>query len=104
MSDGPDRPLLQCTRIGKRFGGVRALAEVDFTLWAGEVHGVVGGNGAGKSTLMKILAGALPDHEGSVLLDGRPVELSSPREALARGIAMVYQELSGVGQLSVEKP
>jgi len=101
MSDGPDRPLLQCARVGKRFGGVRALADVDFTLRAGEVHGVVGGNGAGKSTLMKILAGALPDHEGSVLLDGRPVELSSPREALARGIAMVYQELSGVGQLSV---
>lgn len=101
MSDSPDRPLLQCRRIGKRFGGVTALADVDFTLWAGEVHGVVGGNGAGKSTLMKILAGALPDHEGAVLLDGRPVELSSPRYALARGIAMVYQELSGVGQLSV---
>jgi len=101
MSDRPDRPLLQCRQLGKRFGGVRALAEVDFTLWAGEVHGVVGGNGAGKSTLMKILAGALPDHEGHVLLDGQVVELSSPREALARGIAMVYQELSAVEQLSV---
>jgi len=101
MSDRPDRPLLQCRRIGKRFGGVQALAQVDLTLWAGEVHGVVGGNGAGKSTLMKILAGALPDHEGQVLLDGQAVELSSPREALARGIAMVYQELSGVAQLSV---
>jgi ribose transport system ATP-binding protein len=94
-------PLLQCCRISKRFGGVQALADVDFTLCAGEVHGLVGSNGAGKSTLMKVLAGALPDHEGTVLLDGRPVSLSSPQAALGLGIAMVYQELSGVGQLSV---
>jgi len=94
-------PLLECRRIGKRFGGVTALDEVDFSLCSGEVHGVVGSNGAGKSTLMKILAGALPDHDGSVLLDGRPVDLSTPQAAMAHGIAMVYQELSGVGQLSV---
>ncbi len=50
---------------------------------------------------MKILAGALPDHEGIVLLDGRPADLSSPQAALSQGIAMVYQELSGIGQLSV---
>jgi len=94
-------PLLQCRRIGKRFGGVTALAEVDFSLHAGEVHGVVGSNGAGKSTLMKILSGALPDYEGAVLLDKRPLNLSNPQAAMAQGIAMVYQELSGVGQLSV---
>ncbi|HUT10563.1 MAG TPA: ATP-binding cassette domain-containing protein, partial [Thermoguttaceae bacterium] len=94
-------PLLECRRIGKRFGGVTALEEVDFSLSGGEVHGVVGSNGAGKSTLMKILAGVLPDHDGSVLLDGRPVDLSTPQAAMAQGIAMVYQELSGVGQLSV---
>ena len=100
MTGAKFRPLLQCRGIGKRFGGVTALAGVDFDLAAGEVHGLVGGNGAGKSTLMKILAGALGDHEGTILLDGRPVELASPRAALARGIAMVYQELSGVGSLS----
>ncbi len=94
-------PILECRRIIKRFGGVTALAEVDFTLLAGEVHGVVGSNGAGKSTLMKILAGALPDYEGSVLLAGQPVALASPQAALDRGIAMVYQELSGIGPLSV---
>jgi ribose transport system ATP-binding protein len=93
--------LLDCRGIGKRFGGTMALDDVDFTLARGEVHGVVGCNGAGKSTLMKILAGALPDHDGSVLLDGQAVALASPLAALRHGIAMVYQELSGIGQLSV---
>jgi len=93
--------LLECRAIGKNFGGVAALEGVDFDLRPGEVHGVVGCNGAGKSTLMKILAGAHPDHDGSVLIDGREVSLSSPREAQACGIAMVYQELSGIGALSV---
>ncbi|MBI1901973.1 MAG: sugar ABC transporter ATP-binding protein [Planctomycetia bacterium] len=94
-------PLLQCRGISKRFGGETALDNVDFELRAGEVHGLVGSNGAGKSTLMKILAGVLPDHEGQVLLEGRPANLASPQDALAQGIAMVYQELSGIGQLSV---
>ncbi|MBI2823870.1 MAG: sugar ABC transporter ATP-binding protein [Planctomycetia bacterium] len=94
-------PLLECREIGKRFGGEVALEGVDFTLLPGEVHGLVGSNGAGKSTLMKILAGALPEHAGTVCLDGRPIDLSSPQSALRHGIAMVYQELSGIGQLSV---
>jgi len=94
-------PLLQCRRIGKRFGGVTALADVDFTLRAGEVHGLVGSNGAGKSTLMKILSGVLPEHEGMLLLNRQLLRLAGPQDALARGIAMVYQDLSGVGQLSV---
>ena len=78
-----------------------ALDGVDFDLRPGEVHGLVGCNGAGKSTLMKILAGAHPDHDGTVSLEGRELSLSSPREAQACGIAMVYQELSGIGALSV---
>ena len=87
--------------MGMQFSGVTALEGVDFDLHPGEVHGLVGCNGAGKSTLMKILAGANPDHEGTVLLHGNEVSLSSPREAQACGIAMVYQELSGIGALSV---
>lgn len=94
-------PLLDCRGIGKRFGGAVALRDVDFNLHPGEIHGLVGSNGAGKSTLMKILAGAVPDHEGTIWLDGRPVSLSSPGAARNAGIAMVYQELSGIGQLSV---
>ncbi len=101
MPTSAEPMLLECRRIGKRFGGVTALVGVDFSLTRGEVHGLVGSNGAGKSTLMKILAGVLPDHQGEVLLDGVPVDLSTPQAALAHGIAMVYQELSGIGQLSV---
>ena len=94
-------PLLECRGVGKQFGGVAALVDVDFTLHPGEVHGLVGSNGAGKSTLMKILAGVLPDHRGTVLLDGRPTDLATPQAALSQGVAMVYQDLSGIGQLSV---
>lgn len=84
-----------------RFGGVVALQGVDFELRPGEVHGLVGCNGAGKSTLMKVLAGAVPEYTGEIQIDGQPVRLHSPREALAQRIAMVYQELSGIGSLSV---
>src|SRR5690349_11326492 len=96
-----DQPLLECRSMGMRFSGVTALEGVDFDLYPGEVHGLVGCNGAGKSTLMKILAGAHPGHEGCVHVNGREISLSSPREAQACGIAMVYQELSGIGALSV---
>lgn len=93
--------LLSARRITVRYGGVAALSEVDFELAPGEIHGLVGCNGAGKSTLMKVLAGAVPHYEGDISLDGTPVRLDSPHGALSRGIAMVYQELSGVGSLSV---
>jgi len=96
-----DVPLLDCRGIGVRFGGVVALDNVDFQLLPGEVHGLVGCNGAGKSTLMKVLAGANPGYTGQIQMDGQPIRLHSPRESLAHGIAMVYQELSGIGALSV---
>lgn len=98
-ADAP--PLLEGRRVAKNFGGEVALAGVDFDLRPGEIHGLVGSNGAGKSTLMKILAGVLPDHEGELFWNGAPVRLSSPQAARAQGVAMVYQELSGIGQLSV---
>ncbi|MCA9101943.1 MAG: sugar ABC transporter ATP-binding protein [Planctomycetales bacterium] len=96
-----DAPLLVCRAITKRFGGSVALDRVDFDIATGEVHGLVGSNGAGKSTLMKVLAGAMPDYEGQISLNDAPVALSSPAAAGRLGIAMVHQELSGVGQLSV---
>ena len=104
MSDGnaiTDPPLLECRRITKRFGGVVVLDAVDFTLRRGEIHGLVGSNGAGKSTLMKILAGVLPDHDGTIRIDGHEVEFPTPLAAREHGVAMVYQELSGIEQLSV---
>ncbi|MBX7074917.1 MAG: sugar ABC transporter ATP-binding protein [Pirellulales bacterium] len=97
----PEPPLLECQKITKRFGGAAALDGVDFSLVAGEAHGLVGANGAGKSTLMKILAGAIGDYEGQTRIDGQAVRLDTPQRSLAAGISMVYQELSGVGQLSV---
>lgn len=94
-------PVLELRGVSKRFAGVAALSGVDFTLNAGEVHGLVGENGAGKSTLMKIIAGVHADYEGEMLLDGQPVRFRSPRDARDAGIGMVHQELSIVPALSV---
>ena len=91
----PDRvPLVEMQGISKRFGAVQALKDVCLTLYPGEVLGLVGDNSAGKSTLMKILAGAYqPDH-GRIFFQGELVCLTSPRDARALGIAMVYQDFA----------
>jgi len=86
--------LLDMRGISKRFGGVQALDDVDFDLRSGEVHIVVGENGAGKSTLMKILSGAHHADSGRIILDGKPVHIESPSDALGLGIATVYQEFA----------
>jgi len=93
--------LLEMRGITKVFPGVRALDGVSFDLHAGEIHALVGENGAGKSTLMKILAGVYPHYDGEVLLGGEPRRFASIAEAAAAGIAVVHQELSLVGDLSV---
>lgn len=93
--------LLELTGITKSFGGVEALRAVDFTLRAGEIHGLVGENGAGKSTLMKIIAGVHADYTGTMRLDGKEIRFRSARDALNAGVGMVHQELSIVPDLSV---
>lgn len=93
--------LLQLRRVSKRFPGVQALSEVDFTLRRGEVHALLGENGAGKSTLVKVLTGVYPRDGGEILLDGQPIQTRSPREATALGISTVYQEVNLVPHLSV---
>ncbi|MDT7952051.1 MAG: sugar ABC transporter ATP-binding protein [Acetobacteraceae bacterium] len=93
--------LLGLRGIGKRFGGVTALAEVDFTLREGEIHGLVGENGAGKSTLMKIIAGVHAEFDGEMRLAGEAVRFASPRAARDHGIGMVHQELATVPTVSV---
>src|ERR1700746_4187763 len=94
-------PVLELHGITKSFGGVEALRGVDFALYAGEIHGLVGENGAGKSTLMKIIAGVHPEFTGRFMLDGRETRFRSTRDARAAGIAMVHQELSVAPDLSV---
>ncbi len=86
--------ILEAHGITKNYGGVRALKGVTFTAYRGKVNVLVGENGAGKSTLMKILSGSEQPTSGQILLDGEPVQLSSPREAQARGIGIIHQELS----------
>jgi ribose transport system ATP-binding protein len=93
-------PALEMRGIRKTFPGVVALDGVDLTLHAGEVHMLLGENGAGKSTLMKILSGAYRKDAGEILIDGVGVEIGGPRDALARGIRVIYQELTLVPQLS----
>jgi len=101
MTDGSEKPLLEMIGISKSFGGVQALRDVDFSLYAGEIHGLVGENGAGKSTMMKIIAGVHHGYEGAMKIDGREVHFRSARDALDAGIGMVHQELSIVPDLSV---
>ncbi|MCX6045008.1 MAG: sugar ABC transporter ATP-binding protein [Chloroflexi bacterium] len=94
-------PILELCNVSKRYGGAVALANVDFALRAGEVHGLVGENGAGKSTMMKLLAGVYHDYVGEMRLRDQPVRFTSPADAQAKGIGMVYQELSTFQHLTV---
>src|SRR5262245_9053982 len=99
MADGA--PRLAFDRVSRDFTGVRALDGVSFAVRAGTVHGRVGENGAGKSTLLKILSGALAPTGGGVRIDGEARRFATTAEALGAGIAVIYQELQLVPQLSV---
>ena len=88
------QPVLSVSKGSKIYGGVHAIEAVDFDLYPGEVHALVGENGAGKSTLCKAIAGAIKLTSGTYCVDGKPVDFHSPRDALTAGICMVYQETS----------
>ncbi|GHE08504.1 ATP-binding cassette domain-containing protein [Streptomyces alanosinicus] len=94
-------PLVELRGAGKSYGNIRALHGVDLTVHAGQVTCVLGDNGAGKSTLIKIVSGLHQHTEGEFLVDGGPVRFASPREALDRGIATVYQDLATVPLMPV---
>jgi simple sugar transport system ATP-binding protein len=94
-------PILRMQGIHKTFPGVAALADVDFRLYRGEVHAVMGENGAGKSTLIKVLTGVHQADAGQILLDGAPVQFSSPLQAQRSGVSTVYQEVNLCPNLSV---
>ncbi len=95
-------PLLSVRGVSKSFGAIQALQEVSVSAYAGSCLGLCGENGAGKSTLVKILMGVHRPDSGTVSVDGRAVSLRSPRDGQALGIALVSQELSLAGDLSVE--
>src|SRR5215204_6507964 len=99
--DTPVPPAVAMRDISKRFGPVRANDQVDFEAARGEVHALIGENGAGKSTLMSILAGLYRPDSGQVEIDGMPVRLRSPRDAIAQGVGMVYQHFMLVEPFTV---
>ncbi|MCW2849013.1 MAG: heme transporter ATP-binding protein [Marmoricola sp.] len=92
---------IELTGIGKRFPGVVANHDVDITIHTGTIHALVGENGAGKSTLMKILYGVQRPDDGTIRVDGQDVSLSTPADAIARGIGMVFQHFMLADNLTV---
>jgi monosaccharide-transporting ATPase len=94
-------PIVEMKKINKVFPGVRALSEVDFRLFKGEVHAIMGQNGAGKSTLVKVLTGVYKQDSGEMLLEGKSIKPDSPLAAQRLGINTVYQEVNLCLNLSV---
>jgi D-xylose transport system ATP-binding protein len=99
-SAAPDA-VLSLRGVSKNFGAVAALTDIELDVAPGEVVALVGDNGAGKSTLVKILSGVYQPDEGTITFDGRSVQISSPSDAHALGIATVYQDLALCENLSV---
>ena len=94
-------PLLKLQGVTKRFGGVTALSDVDFDLYAGEIHALLGENGAGKSTLIKVLGGIHMPEAGSLEIDARRTTIRGVADADRHGIRIIHQELSLAPNLSV---
>ncbi|MEU4871982.1 ATP-binding cassette domain-containing protein [Streptomyces sp. NPDC021608] len=101
VAEGTDGAIVELRGAGKSYGNIRALHGVSLTVHPGQVTCVLGDNGAGKSTLIKIVSGLHQHTEGEFLVDGAPVRFSTPREALDRGIATVYQDLATVPLMPV---
>jgi ABC-type sugar transport system ATPase subunit len=92
---------LQLKGISKAFSGVQALKDVSFTIYGGQIQGLVGENGAGKSTIIKILAGFYKPDQGEIVIDNESVAFSSPRDSKNHGISVIHQELLLVPHLTV---
>jgi ribose transport system ATP-binding protein len=100
-SDRGGRSAIEGAGVGKSYGGVLALDDANFAAAPGEVHALVGENGAGKSTMIKALAGVIRPDSGRILIAGEEVRLRSPQDALGRGVATVFQELTLLPRMTV---
>ncbi len=98
-----DVPMIDVRNISKHFGSVIALSDVSMNVYPGEVMCLLGDNGAGKSTLIKALSGVHKPTKGAYFVEGKPVNFESPRDALAAGIATVYQDLSMIPLMSIAR-
>ena len=98
-----ETPLLEVRNVSRYFGNVIALKDISMSVYQGEVMCLLGDNGAGKSTLIKIFSGVHQPSEGAYLVEGQEVKFSSPRDALAMGIATVYQDLAMIPLMSVSR-
>src|SRR3984893_15273313 len=96
-----ETPFIEMRGISKRFGGVRALIDVSFSIRAAEIHCLAGENGCGKSTLIKILSGVHPPDEGQIILKGKPHSHLSPTASQRFGVQIIYQDLSLFAKQSV---
>src|SRR3954462_8143421 len=98
-----DTPVLEARGVSKYFGHVIALEGITMDVRASEVHCLLGDNGAGKSTLIKTLSGVHQPSRGRIVIEGQPVSLQSPRDALDRGIATVFQDLAMIPLMSITR-
>jgi len=97
----PDTPILALRGIGKSYGAVVAVRDVDLDVQAGEVVAICGDNGAGKSSLIKVISGAEEPSSGTISVRGKPVRFASPHDALNQGVATIYQDLALAPRLSI---
>src|SRR5690242_11560817 len=101
MAQATDNPTLELRGVSKFFGAVRALEDVDFRAYPGQVMALVGDNGAGKSTLIKGIAGIHGFDHGEFFFEGREVHVHGPKDASALGIEVVYQDLALCDNLDI---
>ena len=98
-----EAPLIEAKGLHKWYSGVHALKNVDFQVFGGEVVGLVGDNGTGKTTLIKILSGVHPPDAGDILIEGKTVNINTPKQAMKLGIETIYQTNSMVPTMSIAR-
>ncbi len=96
-----NKPIIQLNKIWMAFSGVYVLKDIDFAIYPGEIHGLIGENGAGKSTLAKIIGGIHQPKKGEILLEGKPVEFANPQQAINNNISLIHQEPQVFPDLSI---